>query len=126
MRFTSTFNSKADRSRRALEAEGVGLESALDAARRLNIRPFLSLNEYSEQADNGAEEYHHIRWRGTVEAVDYRTPSQWDNLGSEMKSGVVQPEDKSSLEGVPSPNAEEVSRGTYLMDWSDATKESNK
>ena len=82
----STFRSKADRSGGAIEAEGAGMESAKDAARRLKIRPWIALQRFSadlqDRCDNHYTEDHHLRVRlngcSQVAPVDYRRPSEWN------------------------------------------------
>lgn len=82
----TTFRSGADRSGGALRAESVGLESAIDAARRLKIRPWKRLHDAYDAADLASErspfilEQHHIRTKAGVEYVMYARPEEWDAL----------------------------------------------
>ena len=88
-------NPKYPISIRASAAVGRGLESAGDAAKRLNIRSYRHLALAAEMAGLiGAEWHHHYTYRGTV-AMDYRPHIQWNAAAAyyrEHRAAVVSDE----------------------------------
>lgn len=86
--YGTTFQSGADRSGGALRAESGGLESAIDAARRLKLRPWtkLAMAEDMYEREYSPSESHHVRTRAGVVEVAYRLPEDWDAIAKNLKS----------------------------------------
>lgn len=93
MRFRATFQSGADRSGGALRAESDGLECAIDAARRLRVRPWTRLEAAAEESDFDPTEWHHVKVTRVseilgggkmrvrmVESLPFYKPSEWDQI----------------------------------------------
>lgn len=78
MKFRHRYSTHSDRSRRAMEADFAGLESSVEAGKRIKIGWRL-LQEAARECVSPSPEWHHISVRGEPAAeVDYRWPEDWE------------------------------------------------
>jgi hypothetical protein len=77
---------------RSYGAASRGLEAAIDAARRLRVRPWRLLVDAAEHAEReagmavGGGEWHHFYTRAGTVQMDWRAPRHWDLIAEHLWS----------------------------------------